>query len=221
MPPDTTTDLVTYGSKQEKGSSEGIYVRFAGTTRPTKMLHERVQAAKDAYIEYETVNLGIPGGDPSRWRLKPFINECFAHMSNALTHIDHIRGSGDVVAAADEMDKYQFHLRLIRHNNATRFTEDETEAGFHPEPKDSLTGIKDAVQTSLRSLELEVKRGCLEYWGSQLSPQRVPRSGKIKDGTLEDGELEEEEQGWKSIEDFRHAVASKWHRASEGQESLT
>jgi len=202
MPSDATTDLVTHGGRHEH-NSEGIYVRFTGTTRSTQTLHGRAQAAKDACIEYETVNLGIPGGDPSRWRLKPFINECFAHMSNALTHIDHIRGSGDVVAAADEMDKYQFYLRLI-HNDPTRFPEDETEAGFHPEPKDSLTGIKDAVQTSLRSLELEVKRGCLEYWGSQLSPQRVPRSGKIKDGTLE-----EEEQGWKSMEDFRHAVASK------------
>ena len=141
-------------------------------------------------------------------------------MSNALTQIDHIRGSGDVVAAADEMDKYSSCLWVL-HSAATLCTEYETEAGFDPEPNDSLTGIKDAVQTSLRSLELEVKRGCLEYWGSQLSPQRVPRSGKIKDGTLEDGELEEEEQGWKSIEDFRHAVASEWHRASECEESLT
>ena len=167
----------------------------------------------------------IPGADPSRWTLNPLIDACFIYMSNALTQtdhiqnprnvcsnymssaltqIDHIQDPRDVKAAASEMDDYHFYLRAL-HNNATRYAGYETEAGFNPAPEDSIAGVKDAVQDSLRPLELEVTQRWLEYWGSQQDPPR----------TLDVDKFTANVKGWGSIEEFRDALGGEWYRLAE------
>jgi len=229
MPPDDITDLVTHDGRQEGGFPEGIYVRFpagfTNTTRHTEMLNKRVQATKDEYSKQGMVRDGIPGADPSRWTLNPLIDACFIYMSNALTQIDHIQDPRnvcsnymssaltqidhiqdprDVKAAASEMDDYHFYLRAL-HNNATRYAGCETEAGFNPASEDSIAGVKDAVQGSLRPLELEVTQKYLEHWGSQQDPPR----------TLDVDKFKAHVKGWESIEEFRDALSSELHHATE------
>ena len=130
-------------------------------------------------------------------------------MSNALTQTEHIQDPRDVVTAAVEMDEYHFYLRAL-HNNATRYAGYETEAGFYPKTEDSITGVKDAVQNSLRPLELEVTQTCLEYWGSQQYPPRI----------LDPDKLKAEVKGWESIAAFRTALQSESHRVTERQHCL-
>jgi len=212
MPPDAITDLVTHVGTQDKGLPEGIYVRFpagiydrfTNTTRHTETLNKRVQAIKTKYDQEGMIRDDIPGADPSRWTLNPLIDACFIYMSKALTQTEQIQDPCGVVAAAAEMENYHRWLRLVGYN-AKRYAEYETEAGFYPSPEDSLAGVKDAVQDSLRPLELEVTQKCLEYWGSQQDPPR----------TLDVDKFEANVKGWESIEEFRDALSGELHHATE------
>jgi hypothetical protein len=198
MPPYAVTDLVTTGGEHEGKISEDVNARGTNATRGSRTLNARIQAIKTEYSKKGTVK-SMPGADPSRFTLNPLIDACFVRMSNALTQIEHVQDTRDIVAAAGEMDEYHFHLRSL-HNNATRYAGYETEAGFNPKPEDSIASVKGAVQNSLRPLELEVAQKCLEYWGSQQYPPRI----------LDPDKFEVNVKGWKSIEKFRDAVASKW-----------
>ena len=108
------------------------------------------------------------------------------------------------IAAANEMDDHHFYLGALN-NNAARYAGCETEAGFYPEPEDSLAGLKDAVQDSLRRLVLEITQKCLEYWGSQKDPRRM----------LDPDRFKAKVKGWKSIQVFRDALGSEWYRLAE------
>lgn len=164
------------------------------TTSRTEALHEQVQLVKDEYGKNETAELGIPGARSPRSTMKPWSDECFTCISNALTQSSHFQGSHDIKAASHEMDKYRFCLRELN-KNATSHADYKSQAESDIGPEDSLAGVKDDVQHALRPLEFEVTRRCLEYWGSQQRPQRVPIEGKVGD--------------WESVEEFRGTLASE------------
>jgi hypothetical protein len=197
------TDLVTTGGEHEGRISEDVNARGTNATRGSRTLNARVQAIKAEYSKKGMVR-SMPGADPSRFTLNPLIEACFICMSNALTQTEHIQDPRDVVTAAVEMDEYHFYLRAL-HNNATRYAGYETEAGFYPKPEDSIAGVKNAVQNSLRPLEFEVTQKCLEYWGSQQYPPRI----------LDPDNFKAKVKGWESIEAFRDALQSESHRVTE------
>jgi hypothetical protein len=203
MPPYAITDLVTTGGEHEGRISEDVNARGTNASNEGQPNAQRAGSSYKDRSRKGTVK-SIPGADPSRFTLNPLIEACFICMSNALTQTEHIQDPRDVVTAAVEMDEYHFYLRSL-HNNATRYAGYETEAGFDPKPEDSIAGVKDAVQNSLRPLELEVTQKCLEYWGSQQYPRRI----------LDPDNFKAKVKGWESIEAFRDALQSESHRVTE------